>query len=76
MAPAGTQADNPRMHRVLDELFRGVFAMDGVISGEHGIGLAKQPWWNQATSPALRTLHKKIKKTLDPSGLLNPGKFL
>ncbi len=76
MAPAGTRADDPRMHRVLDELFRGVFAMDGVISGEHGIGLAKKPWWHQATPPALRQLHQIIKKALDPSGRLNPGKFL
>jgi len=76
MAPAGTQVDNPRMHRILDELFRGVLAMGGVISGEHGIGLAKKPWWPQAASPALRQLHKKIKKALDPAGRLNPGKFI
>jgi len=76
MAPAGTRADEPRMHRILDELFRGVLAMGGVVSGEHGIGLAKKPWWPQAASPALRQLHTKIKKTLDPAGHLNPGKFL
>ena len=76
MAPAGTRADDPRMHRILDELFRGVLAMGGVISGEHGIGLAKKPWWPHATSPELRTLHQKIKKALDPAGRLNPGKFL
>ena len=76
MTPAGTRAGDPRMRRILDELFRGVFAMGGVISGEHGIGLAKQPWWNQATSPALRTLHRKIKKVIDPAGNLNPAKFL
>lgn len=76
MAPAGTPKDDPRMHRILDGLFQGVLSMGGVISGEHGIGLAKKPWWNQAASPALRQLHQKIKKALDPSGRLNPGKFL
>jgi len=76
MAPAGTRADDPRMHRILDELFRGVLAMGGVISGEHGIGLAKKPWWNQAAPPALQQLHQKLKKTIDPAGFLNPGKFL
>jgi glycolate oxidase len=64
------------MHRILDELFQGVLAMGGVISGEHGIGLAKKPWWNAATTPALRSLHTKIKRTLDPRHLLNPGKYL
>ncbi len=76
MAPSGTQSDDPRMHRILNELFHDVLAMGGVISGEHGIGLAKKPWWPQATSPALRQLHQKIKKALDPAGRLNPGKFL
>ena len=76
MAQPGTKANDPRMHRILDELFRGVLGMGGVISGEHGIGLAKKPWWNQATSPALQNLHRKIKKSLDPSGVLNPGKFI
>jgi glycolate oxidase len=76
MAPVGTQADDPGMHRILDELFRGVFAMGGVISGEHGIGLAKKPWWRQATTPALRQLHQRIKQAVNPSGRLNPGKFV
>jgi glycolate oxidase subunit GlcD len=76
MAPAGTKPDDRRMHLILDELFQGVLAMGGVISGEHGIGLAKKPWWNSATTPALRSLHTKIKRTLDPRNLLNPGKYL
>jgi glycolate oxidase len=76
MAPPGTHAHDPRMRRILDELFRGVLAMGGVISGEHGVGLAKKPWWNQATSATLRRMHLAMKKAIDPSGLLNPGKFL
>ena len=76
MAPAGTRADDPKMGRILDELFDGVLRMGGVISGEHGIGLAKKPWWNQAASPALRELHRKIKRSIDPAGTLNPGKFI
>jgi glycolate oxidase len=76
MAPAGTPSNDPRMRRILDELFRGVLRMGGVISGEHGIGLAKKPWWEKAAPAELRCLHQKIKKTLDPSGFLNPGKFL
>ncbi|MCX6935282.1 MAG: FAD-binding protein [Verrucomicrobia bacterium] len=76
MAPTGTRPDDPRMHHILDELFREVLAMGGAISGEHGIGLAKKPWWNSATTPSLRHLHAKIKRALDPSHLLNPGKYL
>jgi glycolate oxidase len=60
----------------LDELFQKVLAMGGVITGEHGIGLAKKRWWPLATSPEVRAMHKKIKHALDPKGILNPGKFV
>ena len=76
MAPVGTRHDDPRMHRILNELFQGVLRMGGAISGEHGIGLAKKPWWNAASTAELRRLHHRIKKALDPKNTLNPGKFL
>jgi glycolate oxidase len=60
----------------LDELFAQVLAWGGVITGEHGIGLAKRRWWPKATSDVSRGLHRKLKEVLDPDGILNPGKFL
>jgi glycolate oxidase len=65
-----------RTDRALDELFRQVLAWGGAITGEHGIGLAKLPWWPQAASPELRKLHSLVKKALDPKHILNPGKFV
>jgi glycolate oxidase len=65
-----------RSHAALNDLFRQVLAWDGVITGEHGIGLAKLPWWPQAVPPAARELHREIKRALDPRGILNPGKFV
>ncbi len=65
-----------RVERALDELFQQVLAWGGVITGEHGIGLAKKRWWPEATSDVSRALHQKLKDTLDPCGVLNPGKFL
>ncbi len=60
----------------LDELFTGIVAMGGVVTGEHGIGLAKKPWWEVATNAETRELHRRIKDALDPNHILNPGKFL
>jgi len=60
----------------LDELFAQVLAWGGVITGEHGIGLAKKRWWPDATTNAVRELHRKLKRALDPDGILNPGKFV
>jgi glycolate oxidase len=65
-----------RSGRCLDDLFKQVLKWGGVITGEHGIGLAKKPWWPLAASKEVRALHQTIKAALDPSGILNPGKFL
>jgi glycolate oxidase len=65
-----------RAEIALDELFRWVIGVGGAISGEHGIGLAKQRWWPQAVSPAARELHRTVKHALDPRHILNPGKFV
>ena len=65
-----------RSDRALDELFRQIIAWDGAITGEHGIGLAKLPWWPQAASRDLRRLHASIKAAVDPKHILNPGKFV
>ncbi|MCC6231807.1 MAG: FAD-binding protein [Verrucomicrobiales bacterium] len=65
-----------RRDAALDELFHGVLALGGVITGEHGIGLAKKPWWRDAVPTEARALHGLIKRALDPHGILNPGKFL
>ncbi|MFQ3671930.1 MAG: FAD-linked oxidase C-terminal domain-containing protein [Verrucomicrobiia bacterium] len=70
------QAQAPRTVRALDQLFATVLRWGGTITGEHGIGLAKKRWWDQAASPPLKQLHAQLKQTLDPLGLLNPGKFL
>lgn len=70
------EAVRARVEGALDELFAQVLAWGGVITGEHGIGLAKKRWWPEATSDVSRDLHQRLKAALDPQGILNPGKFL
>jgi len=65
-----------RSERALDDLFHQVLAWGGSITGEHGIGIAKQRWWPLATSSQLRRVHRAIKLALDPRAILNPGKFV
>ncbi len=65
-----------RSQAALDELFQQVIAWGGAITGEHGIGLAKQRWWPLAISKEVRELHRTVKHALDPRGILNPGKFV
>jgi glycolate oxidase len=65
-----------KVGHALDDLFAQVLAWGGVITGEHGIGLAKKRWWPDATSEVARDVHRGLKQALDPDGILNPGKFL
>jgi glycolate oxidase len=65
-----------KVQHALDDLFAKVLTWGGVITGEHGIGLAKKRWWPNATSEVSRELHRQLKQTLDPHGILNPGKFI
>ncbi|MDB4626340.1 FAD-binding oxidoreductase [bacterium] len=62
--------------KVLDALFKQVLKWNGAITGEHGVGLAKMPWINQALSPESLALHQTLKSALDPRNILNPGKFV
>lgn len=65
-----------RADHALDALFGKVLEWRGAITGEHGVGIAKMPWWQQALSPETRALHRTIKSALDPQSILNPGKFV
>jgi FAD/FMN-containing dehydrogenase len=48
----------------------------GSVSAEHGIGLEKQPWLALSRNPAELALMRNLKQTLDPKGILNPGRVL
>jgi glycolate oxidase len=56
-------------------LFEGVVALEGSISGEHGIGFTKSAYLGIELSPEEIALMKRIKAAFDPNGILNPGKI-
>lgn len=60
----------------LDLLFKWILANNGVITGEHGVGLAKKRWIKDALGTVGYQMHLTVKEALDPKGILNPGKFL
>lgn len=49
---------------------------EGSFSAEHGVGLAKVDELRRYKSPVELDLMHSIKRTLDPQGLMNPGKVL
>ena len=56
-------------------LFEGVVALDGSISGEHGIGFAKAKYLGLELTPETIALMRRVKAAFDPHGILNPGKM-
>ena len=65
-----------RAQAALEAVFDTVIALDGQVSGEHGIGLVKRDLLARALSPQALALMRAIKAQFDPDGLLNPGKVL
>ncbi len=57
------------------EIFAAVLRLGGSISGEHGIGLSKAAYLPMELGPEALGVMKKIKQTLDPNNILNPGKI-
>jgi FAD/FMN-containing dehydrogenase len=56
-------------------LFEGVVALEGSISGEHGIGFSKLPFVPLELSPVAIALQQRVKAAFDPLHILNPGKM-
>jgi glycolate oxidase len=56
-------------------LFEGVVALEGSISGEHGIGFTKARYLGLELSADEIALMKRVKAAFDPHGILNPGKI-
>ena len=65
-----------RIEKAMDELFETTIAMGGTLSGEHGIGIAKNKWISMQFNQAAMEIMRGIKKVFDPNNILNPGSFL
>ena len=60
----------------LHAVFRLVLALEGTISGEHGVGIDKRDYVGWEIAQDTLDTMRAIKRTLDPKGILNPGKAL
>lgn len=63
------------VHEADRALFDLVRAHGGSVSAEHGIGLLKKEWLGYTRSPAELEIFRALKKSLDPHGILSPGKI-
>jgi len=70
--PADT-AMTERARLAFGEIMDLAVALGGTITGEHGVGRLKRPWLAGYLGPEVMDLNRRIKRALDPQGILNPG---
>ncbi|MDD3221926.1 MAG: FAD-binding protein [Clostridia bacterium] len=62
------------LHENMTALYGKAYALGGLTSGEHGIGLSKRPYYLEETSDLLLETMRRIKYALDERGILNNHK--
>ena len=65
--------EKTRVRLVADEIHEMALRLGGTVTGEHGVGLTRRAYMEREHGPALATM-RLIKATLDPAGIMNPGK--
>jgi glycolate oxidase len=70
------QPDVEKRKELTHEIFRIAVEAGGAISGEHGLGTEKMPYFLEMVDPAALELMRAIKKVFDPLGILGPDRVL
>ncbi|KAL3062112.1 hypothetical protein OYC64_010092 [Pagothenia borchgrevinki] len=65
-----------RVHLFTERLARRALALDGTCTGEHGVGLGKRALLCEEVGPEAVKVMQRLKDSLDPKNLMNPGKVL
>lgn len=58
--------------KLMTDIFALAMELGGAISGEHGLGRAKTPYYLELEDPVKVDLMRRIKRSFDPAGILNP----
>ena len=64
-----------RVEKAVAEIFAETIALEGTLSGEHGIGLLKAPYMKIEFTPEELHYYQAVKQAFDPRNILNPGKI-
>ena len=68
------EAWEKKLAEVFEAMYKRSRELNGLVSGEHGIGFAKKAYMLEQYGPFYVELMKNIKLAFDPKNILNPGK--
>jgi len=75
MLKKGVSSDEAKAKEAVREVFQIAMDLKGTMSGEHGVGISKQPYLRMELSEREIEIMRGIKKVFDPENILNPGKI-
>ena len=64
-----------RTEKAVEELFQLSIDLNGTLTGEHGIGIAKAPFMSMEHDDVEMDVMRTLKQAFDPNNILNPGKM-
>jgi len=70
------QEKDAAAYQCLDDVFKLVLALDGTLSGEHGVGIDKLDFIANELDAEALSMMRSIKQCFDPNDILNPGKTI
>ncbi|MFA9455069.1 MAG: FAD-binding oxidoreductase [Candidatus Aminicenantaceae bacterium] len=76
IVPLSDDEWKPLLEKVRADLYQDCRERDGMISGEHGIGLVKKAYLSYVLDAEEIALMKRIKQAFDPQHIMNPDKIL
>jgi glycolate oxidase len=76
VVPRDDEAAHLRALQAFDDIMHAAIALDGTITGEHGVGRTKKSALPAQVGDDVMALTRRVKDALDPDGILNPGAIL
>jgi len=76
VVPRDDEAAHLRALQAFDDIMHAAIALDGTITGEHGVGRTKKSALPAQVGEDVMALTRRVKDALDPDGILNPGAIL
>jgi glycolate oxidase len=76
IVPRHDKVTRTRAEAAFTEIIDAALAFGGTVTGEHGVGLLKMDGLAKELDPVVMAMHHAIKQSLDPYGILNPGKVI